>query len=504
MSNKKNFLSVEGHSEIFYAWTLNFKMEEDLKPLMRRVYVQYTNRVGPRVDLTRQEIALLQDVDWFGLLDIPRVRYHVRKPVNFEHTPRDEPTIAFDIVRTHADHPLQNVPTELGSMKLAGVTWKRSSEATVGGSYHVHKDTITPVTNAEAHLADRDTKSQTLVFARHVSGIKPFPVTDFKHAGMLHVVMQLPDLRAWLWPNCKPVEPVLPMVREFKPCAECDAQVLKLFTEDSELGKIFSQIRAQSTLENLVEKFDVEITKLPSDQAERLTKATEIELTRRELSDLADEWNAHLRTLKAPGKQYRALLLCRDQVCAQFQDVDWELDTHLREFTRKVDLALNSPRFQKHWSPVTVVDVEDGELANSLVKALHVVNAQRAEPLKIRWPLPHDVFKTWVALQKEYGPSDDFANPENFGLKLDDDQARIREFVWQHPQHFDRISELADFYPVAKHECQRLGLAMPFLVNFKAGRESMDTVRKSAPLRALVDDILKATQAPEVDPFANV
>jgi hypothetical protein len=479
-------------------------MEEDLKPLMRRVYVQYANRVGPRVDLTRQEIYLLQDADWFGLLGIPRVRYHVRKPVKFEHTPRDEPTIAFDIVRTHADHPLQNVPTELGSMKLAGVTWKRSSEATVGGFHHVHKDQITPVRNAESHLADRDTKSQTLVFARNVSGIKPFPVTDFKDAGMLHVVMQLPELRAWLWPDAKPAEQLLPMVREIKPCAECDAKVLKLFKEDSELGRVLSKIRDQRTLESLVAKYDEEVSKLPADEAELIKKATEIELTRREMQDLIKEWNEKLPTLKAPGQQYRALLLCRDRVCARLQDVDWELDQPLREFARRVDLELNSPRFQKHWSPVSVVDVDDGELANSLIRALHVANAQRAEPLKIRWPLPHDVFKTWVALQKKYGPSEDFANPELFGLKLDDDQLQIRDIVWQHPERFEQMSELAEFYPVAKHECQRLALAVPFLVDFKAGRESMDTVRKSPQLRALVDDILKATQTPEVDPFVNV
>lgn len=476
-------------------------MEEEIKPIMRRVYVQYANRVGPRVDLTRQEINVLQDADWFDLLNIPTLRYHVRKPVDFEHKPRGEPTIAFDIVRTHAGHSLQNVPTELEGLKLAGVTWKRSSDATVGGFYHVHKDLVAPVKHIETHLENRDKRSQILVFTRNVAGIKPFPVTDFKNAGLLHVVMQLPELRAWLWPKSKTVSDGPEFAMQPEPCEECDEPVLMLFNHDSELGKIFKTVRDQRTLENLVSEFDAQSAKLPADQSEILKKATEIELKRRELRDLAEEWNAKLSALKEPAKQYRALLLCRDQVCAQFRDLDWDLDQPLREFTRKVDLHLNSPRFQKHWAETPIVEVDDGELANGLNRALHIVNAQRRDPIKIRWPLPHDVFKTWVSLQKKYGPADDFAEPLLYGLRLSDDQRQIREFLWQHPQHFDQMMDLAELYPVAKHECQRLQSAAPFLIEFKAGRESMDTVRKSPQLRSLLDDILAGTRAPEVDPF---
>ena len=230
-----------------------------------------------------------------------------------------------------------------------------------------------------------------------------------------------------------------------------------------------------------------------------LRRATEIELQRRELSDLMAEWNVTLSNANTPSKQYQALLRCRRQVCQPFLDLDWELDGAVRDFTRKVESALNEPRFMKQWQPVSVVHVSDGELANSLPRALHIVNAQRETPVKLRWPVPHEVFKTWVILQQTYGPADDFPSPSEFGLKLSPNQRQLRDLVWR---SFDQLAEdelSQSETPESQYERMRLRPALDVLTKFKQGQytyqQMLDSVRRCPKMRLLLDDILKTAKS---------
>ena len=479
--------------------------EEDLKNVMRRVYVQYTNRVGPRVSLTTQEMRTLSDANWFDVLNLPRMRYHVRKNGAFEHAASDTP-VALEVVRTHANHRLQHVPLELGPLKLAGVTWKKSKGATINadGFYHVCKDSVAPIKFVDSHLAKNDSSSQLIVYAPNLARIKPFPVDEFKGAGTLHVVMQLPQLRDWLWPQpAEPAPHLVPrcgqMCRWPQPPDRELAEWLKTQPEASQLwagghpaagadlSNAAEAIRQEPNLQSLVDRYRVYISQFKGFEAQVLKRATEIELHRREMRDLSKEHQA----AQSSAKQYRALLKCDQQVCANFVDLDWVLDGDMREFTRRVKVELNSPQFMKHWQPVAMPDVDDGELRNSLKKALHMVNAGREEPLKLGWPLAHDILKTWVATQMEYGPSDDFVSAADFGLSLSPEQRALREFVWRNYEQLEKIEAECAQFPTALHECQRLRPALRALREFKDKEALLDAVRKSSKMRLLLDDILK-------------
>jgi hypothetical protein len=481
--------------------------EEDLKNVMRRVYVQYTNRVGPRVGLTTQEMRVLSDANWFDVLQVPQRRCHVKQNSRFDHPTRHETPVALEVVRTHANHRLQNVPQQLGNLQLAGVTWKKSKGATVNadGFYHVCKDRVEPVKHVAAHLSKNDHCSQLIVYAPQLAKIRPFPVDDYKGVGTLHVVMQLPQLRDWLWPQpAQPAPDLVPrcgkMCQWPQPPDPELAEWLQSQPEAAQLwagghptsGGLLSQtaqlIRQQPTLQDLVQSYSRALGDFSAMEAKILKRATEIELHRREMRDLA----AQHQMSSSPAKQYRALLKCDKQVCANFVDLDWEIDEPLREFTRRVQVELNSPQFLKHWQPVAMPDVDDGELNNSLKKALHMVNVGREEPLKLRWPLPHDVLKTWVAAQMEYGPSDDFVSAQDFGLALSPEQRAMREFVWNNYDQLETIEARCAQYPVAVHECQRLRPALKALREFRHDKQALlDAVRKSSKMRLLLDDILR-------------
>jgi hypothetical protein len=475
---------------------------------MRRVYVQYTNRVGPRVSLTTQEMRVLSQADWFDVLGVRKLRYHIRKNMLFDHT-ADVP-IVLEVVRTHADNRLQSVPERLNNLQLVGITWKRCSDATVNanGFYNVQKDHVVPVTNLASHLDANDHRSQLIVFAPQVAGIKPFPVQDFKGVNILQVVMQLPQLRDWLWgqpaqdtaalvPNCGK------MCAWPQPAAEDLALWLKTHPEAAELwsggqpaavGPLSTAahvIRQQPTLHSLVQSYDAHRGQLSDMEARVLRRATEIELQRRELRDLMEDEKQKLARAQSSAKQYRVLLMCDKQVCSKFIDLDWEADAPVRDFTRQVRMQLNSPEFMKHWQPIPMPDVKDSHLNNSLNRALHIVNAAREEPLKLKWPLQHDIFKTWVALQTKYGPSDDFVSAPEYGLALSKEQRAMREFVWQNHEQLEQIEAQCTQYPAALHECRRLRPVLKALRQFKGDRERLlDAVRKSPDMRLLLDDIL--------------
>jgi hypothetical protein len=252
-----------------------------------------------------------------------------------------------------------------------------------------------------------------------------------------------------------------------------------------------------------VRVYDDRRASLPARQAEVLKRATEIELNRRETKDLIAEWSLELEQPRTPVERYRALLLCVEQVRHGFIDWDWELDAAAREFLHRVEMELNASQFMPFWVEVSLVPVDDGELSNSLQRALHVVNAQRETegevPLKLRSPLPHDVLKTWVTLQRMYGPADDFPLREEYGLGMDASQRTLRQLVWRKFEQLEEMAEQCEGYPQARHECERLGLAIDVLRKFKASKDPaqakqtlLDEVRQSPQLRLLLDDILQA------------
>ena len=490
-------------------------MSDELKPLMRRVYVDYTNRVGPRVNLTNQEIRVLQAANWFDLLKIPKVRYHVRAHTPFEPKPRAEvplqnPCQAFDIVRLHANDRLEQLPTQWGPMRLVGVTWKRSNEAMVNGhqGFHtVRNDAVTPIKNAEAHLKANEARSQTVVFAQHTADLKPFPIDEFKGVGLLHLMMQLPELRVWLWGqplapltiSARPVVKKGPQPPDLSQWLADHAEASSLWAGHlpdtrGNLAQAVEAVRSQRTLPELVRVFNQHIEQFPPNEAAVFRRATDIELRRRELRDLAGTFKQTLAEAQTPAKRYRTLLLCHRQVCQRFVDLDWEADGDLRDFTRQIEASLNDPQFVKQWQPVPLVDMQDAYLANSLTRALHIVNTQRTAPLKIRWPVPHEVFKTWVALQREYGPADDFPRPSDFGLQLSADQRQLRARVWS---QFDDLAAIDTQSPQARYEITRLSPALHTLHKFKQGLYSreqvLDAVRRCPRMRLLLDDILRAT-----------
>jgi hypothetical protein len=486
-------------------------MSDELKELMRRVYVEYTNRIGPRVNLTNQEIQLLQDADWFGLLKVPKIRYNLRANTVFDPQIRDEEMQAFDVARSHASHRLEQLPVRLGPMRLIGFTCKRSNDATVctQSNHTISKDSVNPIKNFDAHLKQNEARSQTVLFSRQAAGIPPFPIDDFKGVGVLHLVMQLPALRSWLWgePPTNQLSNKPAQTRRskfFEPphgieewlAENQDAAGLwagRLPSTQDPLVLAVEAVRNQKDLTGVVTEFDRRRAGLSGFEAAVLRRATEIELQRRELKDLMAEWNETLSDANTPNKQYQALLLCRRQVCRSFLDLDWELDGEVRDFTRKVESALNDPRFMKQWQPVSIVNVNDGELANSLVRALHIVNAQRAAPVKLRWPVPHEVFKTWVTLQQTYGPADDFPSPAEFGLRMSPTQRQLRDLVWR---NFDQSSE--DDSPQSQYERMRLQPALDVLTKFKQGQythqQMLDAVRRCPKMRLLIDDIVKITK----------
>jgi hypothetical protein len=482
-------------------------MSDELKPLMRRVYVDYTNRVGPRVNLTNQEMRVLQDADWFDVLKIPRVRYHLRANTPFQPQVGQDHAQVFDIVRTHAGHRLEDLPTKWGPMQLVGVTWKRSNDATVRsqGFHAIRKDVVSPIKDIEAHLKSNETRSQTVLFSRNQQDIKPFPVDEYKGVGLLHLIMQLPALRDWLWTQA-PVRSITihrPARHSHEQPSDLTDDASRLWAgrapldKASKLAQAVETVRSQQRLADLVRMYKVQQQGLNEQEARVFRRATEVELQRRELRDLARAWDQTLFEARTPAKQYNALLLCHRQVCQPFVDLDWEADSDLRDFTRKVEQALNDPRFVKQWQPVSLADVQDSELDNSMTRALHIVNAdrtaKRTTPVKLRWPVPHEVFKTWVALQKMYGPADDFPSPSDFGLRLSAEQRQLRNQVWS--QFDDRVA-LDNQSPQAKYEVRRLQPAINTLKNFNSGQYSreqvLDAVRRCPRMRLLVDDILKA------------
>jgi hypothetical protein len=502
--------------------------EEDLRRVMRRVYTHYANRVGssdpyePRVALSAEEKNLLSGTDWFRVLGIPKVRYTVSAHTELDYRPGDEPALAIVVSRTQSGQKLR-IPAKLGPLRLAGVLWNRAAGATVAAEtpFAIQKDVLTPVKNLTKHLADNDTKSKLVLYTQKPSGVSPFAVDNYQGVGNLHLAMQLDGLRQWLWPGPACSGPDCAYVARSKPTwpEAPNPQLTQWLQTDplasflwagkhplrgaEPLTEAFEAVRSQDDLEDLVRVYDDRRDSLPAREAEVLKRATEIELNRRETKDLIAEWSLVLERPQTPVERYRALLLCAEQVRHAFIDWDWELDAPAREFLHRVEMELNASEFMPFWGEVSLAPVDDGELANSLQRALHVVNVQREsqgeEPLKLRSPLPHDVLKTWVALQRTYGPADDFAPREEYGLLLDASQRALRQLVWQKFEQLEEMAEQCEGYPQARHECERLGLAIDVLRKFKASQGSaqakqtlLDEVRQSPQLRPLLDDILQA------------
>ena len=265
------------------------------------------------------------------------------------------------------------------------------------------------------------------------------------------------------------------------------------------LHRAFEGVRAQKDLEDLVRVYDEMSAGLTEREAQVFKRAAQIELGRRETKGLIDWWRIELSKPLSPRDRYEALLLCAEQVRQSFVSWDWELDAEARGFLSAVEQELNDPRFLPFWDEVEIVEVEDGELANSLHRALHVANQVRGDPLKLRSPLPHDVLKTWVALQRLHGPADDFAPREEYGLRADPSQHALRTHLWQNFNQLEEMAERCAQYPQARHECERLSLAIDILRQYQkssnkaqAKQTLLDQVRESPQLRPLLDDILLA------------
>jgi hypothetical protein len=522
---------------------------EELRRVMRRVYTHYANRVGtsedpgdPYVSLSANEKTLLSEVDWLQVLGLPKIVFKVQADavLNYEppddpsdepsDDPSDEPVIGFVVSRSRAGLRLR-IPLLLGPLRLIGVLWKTPEGATVatGVPTAINKQVLRSVQNLAAHLQSNETRSTLILYARQSSGVAPFPVENFKGVGSLHLVMQLTELRQWLWPDWKCTGPdcaaAFPTLLPTWPEAPSSglAQWMQSHPVASLLwaGKTtndapkefkgpegpllsaFQSIRFEKELADLVRVYDDRVVDLPDREAEVLKRATQIELDRRETHDLIDWWRTELLKPLSPQDRYHALLRCAEQVRHSFVDLDWELDAAGRDFLRDVELQLNDPQFMPHWPDAQLNEVEDGELSNSLHRALHMVNAQREaqneEPLKLRAPIPHDVLKTWVGLQRTYGPADGFAPHEEYGLRMDSTQRALRQLLWR---DFDQLEEMAKRcakYPQARHECERLGLAVGALQQFRASTDKvrakqvlLDQVRQSPQLRPLLDDILVA------------
>lgn len=588
--------------------------------LMRRVYTHYVNRVGKRVELSAEEKRLLEAVDWFPLLGVPLVKFNVHtntqlhtptlKPA-LEPGPKPEPKpvidpenlgLAFNIVRTHANDRV-DVPFELGVMpgalRLVGIARKHSGGATVlvgDRAYAVQNGIVKPVENLSRHLSSTDTQSKLVLYAPVYANITPFPVDEYQGVDTLHLVMQLQALRRWLWgdvacvgPDCAPPtpppntwpEPPSPALAEWllaNPAASrlwnrgcCSGRdVAKPWngvptSSHGELAAAVRAVQSQDTLELVVENFDQAVRNFPPHEASVLRRATEIELQRREIRDLTNEWrtklahfvppalepvkvepvNPSIEPVKPPVEplepvkpsvepsiepvnsnaklvkpvdsslcdQYRTLLICEEQLQDAFLDLDWERDAGPRDFLHDVVSQLNDPKFIACWEAADMVDVADiaaEELPNSLRRALRMVNAQRQRQgqraLKLRSPIPHQVFKTWITLQRTCGPADDFGTPEllaDYGLALQPSQQALRRHLWQTFAELEQMAVQCQDRPQAEYECQRLQLAVAALHKFRsapdpvlAKQELLDTVRATASLKPLLADILAVVGGP--------
>jgi len=264
------------------------------------------------------------------------------------------------------------------------------------------------------------------------------------------------------------------------------------------------RVRSQSSLEQLVQQFDQEVSKLPPNEALVLRRATEIELQRREIKDLMKDWYPKLVELpqKSLADQYYILLQCAEQLRDAFFDFDWEADMPAREFLRHVEMQLNEPKFMPFWEPVERLEVKDGELPNTLRRALHIVNAHRhqehKQPLKLRSPIPHEVLKTWVDLQRVYGPADEVGPMlADYGIVLDPTQRELRRTLWLKFNDLEQMAIQCQKHPQGTFECQRMQQALEVLRTFQnsqnrqqARQELLDTVRMSPHLKPLLDDII--------------
>jgi hypothetical protein len=265
-------------------------------------------------------------------------------------------------------------------------------------------------------------------------------------------------------------------------------------------------VQSQSTLEQVVQQFKQEIAKLGPHEASVLRRATEIELQRREISDLMEHWHTKLAELPQQSliHQYHILLQCAEQLRDAFFDFDWDRDMAVREFLRRVEMRLNDPQFMPYWEPVEHLEIRDKELPNTLRRALHIVNAHRQrehkQPLKLRSPIPHEVLKTWVDLQRVYGPADEVGPMlADYGIALDPTQLELRRTLWSKFNDLEHMAVRCQKNPQAKYECQRLQQAIEVLRTFQnskdrqqARQELFDTVRSSTHLKPLQDDIMAA------------
>lgn len=496
--------------------------EEALHKLMRRVYIEYTNRVGKEVKLSAEEKHLLERVNWFALLGIPQVVYHVRGNTQLQHETQTD-SVALTIARTHVEYRVQ-IPFELGALRLVGLTWKHSGGATVlsgDNAFHIHKGIVKPVKNLERQLTTNDTQSKVVVYSQSKTDIQPFPVEDYKGVDTLHLVIALPALRQWLWgdvpcagPDCVP-STTDTQTWPFAPSPELAQWMLsnptarELWEGRSSQGEDVLQaavhaVQSQSTLEQVVQQFNQEVVKLPPHEASVLRRATEIELQRREIGDLMEHWRPKLAKLPQQSlvNQYHILLQCAEQLRDAFYDFDWERDMSAREFLRRVEMRLNDPQFLPYWEPLRHLEIKDKELPNTLRRALHIVNAHRQQehkqPLKLRSPIPHEVLKTWVDLQRVYGPSDEVGPMlADYGIVLDPTQLELRRTLWSKFNDLEQLAVRCRKNPQATYECQRLQQAIEVLRIFQnskdrqqARQELLDTVRSSAHLKPLLDDIM--------------
>jgi hypothetical protein len=97
--------------------------------------------------------------------------------------------------------------------------------------------------------------------------------------------------------------------------------------------------------------------------------------------------------------------------------------SHPREcvdFLRVVRTYLNSPEMLDFWHPAPVKEIRTWP-RNTLRYAAMMCGR------RLTYPIPHVVFKTWVKLQRKYGPSDDMPAPEAFNLVLNTSRLAVQK-----------------------------------------------------------------------------
>lgn len=258
--------------------------DEPLRLVMRRVYTHYANRMTTSddpddtyVSLSDAEKTLLSGVDWLQVLGVRQIPFKVQaSAVVLNYDLGDEPVLGFVVSRTIASHRLR-IPLQLGPLTLIGVLWKGPEAVTVatGTPTTIIKQTLQPVKNLAVHLNSNETRSTLVLYARQSSGVIPFPVENFTGVGRLHLVMQLNELRRWLWPSAVYMGPEcaagpvpLPVWPE-APNPDMSQWLLshplisllwagKIPGDNLEepVLKVFQTVRSQSELEDLVRAYD--------------------------------------------------------------------------------------------------------------------------------------------------------------------------------------------------------------------------------------------------------